>query len=236
MRSFRSDGKSVFSSEHPSKPPDPSDDHGGFVLKKREQLLSNLELQQSQVLGNNFQSTSSKQIPISNYLSSPTKKWPYIAIFKSKPTLPKQIMYDQIVSPWTRSFKNDGIKRIDHLTYFAGTLRIDMVSHTWLEKLVNFSISNLPKGVYDVSYSSQKVQFLVKGIDPSITNEERENFEQSFNCKIKFFLNSRRTGQPISIAMVEGQRQVRDDLCTQQFCSFNCFEINFAMKSWQRIN
>ncbi|KAL7669779.1 hypothetical protein ACOME3_004726 [Neoechinorhynchus agilis] len=106
-----------------------------------------------------------------------------------------------------------------------------MVSHTWLEKLVNFSISNLPKEVYDVSYSSQKVQFLVKGIDPSITNEGREDFEQSFNCKIKFFLNSRRTGQPISIAMVEGQRQVRDDLCTQQLCSFNCFEINFAMKS-----
>ncbi|KAL7668107.1 hypothetical protein ACOME3_008822 [Neoechinorhynchus agilis] len=228
MRNFRCNEKSVVSGDFLSRPSDPRDDRGGLdvggslssnnlripmSLEKREQLLSDLE-HQSQVLVNNSQLTSTKQ-QIPKYSSLPTKRWPFIAIFKTKPILPKQIMYDQAVSPWTRTFKNDGIKRIDHITYYAGTLPIYLTSHNWLDHLVKFSKSNPPKEAYDITPSSQQVQFLDKGVEPSLSKEERDE----------------RTGQPISIAMVEGQRNMRDDLCSQQFCSFNCFEINFVMKS-----
>ncbi|KAL7669097.1 hypothetical protein ACOME3_009766 [Neoechinorhynchus agilis] len=122
MSNFRCNEKSVVSGDFLSRPPDPPDDRAGLdvggslssnnlripmSLEKREQLLSDL-------LVNNSQLTSTKQ-QFPKYHSLPTKRWPFIVIFKSKPILPKQIMYDQAVSPWTRAFKNDGIKRIDHI-------------------------------------------------------------------------------------------------------------------------
>ncbi|KAL7672660.1 hypothetical protein ACOME3_007543 [Neoechinorhynchus agilis] len=89
----------------------------------------------------------------------------------------------------------------------------------------------LPRDVFSVEAITQRVQFLANGLQPNLVAEDKEEFEKLFNVKIKFFLNSRRSGIPISIAMVEGSRQVRDDICGKMHCAFNCFAIRFTHKS-----
>ncbi|KAL7676729.1 hypothetical protein ACOME3_002978 [Neoechinorhynchus agilis] len=142
--------------------------------------------------------------------------------------MPKEVIYNHSVAPWARSFQNDGIKRIDRVTYFGGILRVYLVNRAWLASLKDFASSNLPRDVYSVKSVTQKVQFLANGLQPNLNCEEKAEFEKLFNVKIKFFLNSRRSGKPISLAMVEGSRQVRDELCENTHSAFNCFEIRFT--------
>ncbi|KAL7678294.1 hypothetical protein ACOME3_004524 [Neoechinorhynchus agilis] len=113
----------------------------------------------------------------------------------------------------TRSFHNDGVKRIDRITYFGGILRVYLTDSIWLSNLKDFVKSKLPRDVFSVEEITQRVQFMANGLQPNLAAEDKVEFEKLFNVKIKFFLNSRRSGTPISIAMVEGSRQVRDDLC-----------------------
>ncbi|KAL7671705.1 hypothetical protein ACOME3_006609 [Neoechinorhynchus agilis] len=37
------------------------------------------------------------------YLALPVKRWPYILTIKSNPIMPKDVIYNQSVAPWTRS-------------------------------------------------------------------------------------------------------------------------------------
>ncbi|KAL7670017.1 hypothetical protein ACOME3_004959 [Neoechinorhynchus agilis] len=147
------------------------------------------------------------------YLALPVKRWPYILTIKSNPIMPKDVIYNQSVAPWTRSFHNDGVKRIDRITYFGGILRVYLTDSIWLSNLKDFVKSKLPRDVFSVEEITQRVQFMANGLQPNLAAEDKVEFEKLFNVKIKFFLNSRRSGTPISIAMVEGSRQVRDDLC-----------------------
>ncbi|KAL7671417.1 hypothetical protein ACOME3_006315 [Neoechinorhynchus agilis] len=135
-------------------------------------------------------------------------------------------------TPWAHTFNNDGIKRVDKLSYFAGTMRIYVSKYEWMSNLVKFANSNLPNNLYTVSATSQKVQFLVHGLQPDICKEDRDLFESSFGCTIKYFIKSRKSGLPISIAAVEGMRHLRDDLCTSRPRAFNCFSIHFTLKSF----
>ncbi|KAL7675717.1 hypothetical protein ACOME3_001984 [Neoechinorhynchus agilis] len=138
----------------------------------------------------------------------------------SNPIMPKDVICNQSVAPWTRSFHNDGVKRIDRITYFGGILRVYLTGSIWLSNLKDFVKSKLPMDVFSVEEITQMVQFMANGLQPNLAAEDNNlaaedkvEFEKLFNVKIKFFLNSRRSGTPISIAMVEGSRQVRDDLC-----------------------
>ncbi|KAL7673909.1 hypothetical protein ACOME3_000187 [Neoechinorhynchus agilis] len=141
------------------------------------------------------------------YLALPVKRWPYILTIKSNPIMPKDVIYNQSVAPWTRSFHNDGVKRIDRITYFGGILRVYLTDSIWLSNLKDFVKSKLPRDVFSVEEITQRVQFMANGLQPNLAAEDKVEFEKLFNMKIKFFLNSRRSGTPISIAMVEGSRQ-----------------------------
>ncbi|KAL7674263.1 hypothetical protein ACOME3_000542 [Neoechinorhynchus agilis] len=147
------------------------------------------------------------------HLVYPIKRWPHILTIKSSPIMPKDVIYKHSVVPWARSFKNYDVKRIDHVTYYGGILRVCSMNHDWLSSLKEFSSFNLQHEVYSVESATQKVQFLANGLQPDLAREDKKEFEKPFSVKIKFFLNSRNTGSPISIAMVESSRQVRDDLC-----------------------
>ncbi|KAL7672295.1 hypothetical protein ACOME3_007184 [Neoechinorhynchus agilis] len=142
------------------------------------------------------------------YLALPVKRRPYILTIKSNPIMPKDVIYNQSVAPWTRSFHNDGVKRIDRITYFGGILRVYLTDSIWLSNLKDFVKSKLPRDVFSVEEITQRVQFMANGLQPNLAAEDKVEFEKLFNVKIKFFLNSRRSGTPISIAMVEGSRQV----------------------------
>ncbi|KAL7672446.1 hypothetical protein ACOME3_007330 [Neoechinorhynchus agilis] len=142
------------------------------------------------------------------YLALPVKRRPYILTIKSNPIMPKDVIYNQSVAPWTRSFHNDGVKRIDRITYFGGILRVYLTDSIWLSNLKDFVKSKLPTDVFSVEEITQRVQFISNGLQPNLAAEDKVEFEKLFNVKIKFFLNSRRSGTPISIAMVEGSRQV----------------------------
>ncbi|KAL7668927.1 hypothetical protein ACOME3_009608 [Neoechinorhynchus agilis] len=112
-------------------------------------------------------------------------------------------MYDSLITPWAHTFNNDGVKRVDKLLYFAGTMRIYVSKYEWMSNLVEFANSNLPNNLYTVSATSQKVQFLVHGLQPDMCKEDRDLFESSFGCTIKYFIKSRKSRLPISIAAVE---------------------------------
>ncbi|KAL7669736.1 hypothetical protein ACOME3_004684 [Neoechinorhynchus agilis] len=57
------------------------------------------------------------------------------------------------------------------------------------------------------------MQFLANGLQPSISQEDKEYYEKLFDFKVKIFLNSRRSGLLIPTAMVKSSRPVRDELC-----------------------
>ncbi|KAL7677657.1 hypothetical protein ACOME3_003898 [Neoechinorhynchus agilis] len=193
---------------------------GSGPTEQRDQMISH------------FQTKTYSNVFSEHYQALPSKVWPFVVTVKSNPILPKQVMYDTLIAPWTHTLNNDGIKRVDKLTYFAGTMRIYVSKYEWMSNLVEFANSNLPNNLYTVSATSQKVQFLVHGLQPDMCNEDRDLFESSFGCTIKYFIKSRKSGLPISIAAVEGMRHQREDLCTSRPRAFNCFSIHFTLKSF----
>ncbi|KAL7677626.1 hypothetical protein ACOME3_003862 [Neoechinorhynchus agilis] len=193
---------------------------GSGPTEQRDQMISH------------FQTKTYSNVFSEHYQALPSKVWPFVVTVKSNPILPKQVMYDTLIAPWAHTLNNDGIKRVDKLTYFAGTMRIYVSKYEWMSNLVEFANSNLPNNLYTVSATSQKVQFLVHGRQPDMCNEDRDLFELSFGCTIKYFIKSRKSGLPISIAAVEGMRHQREDVCTSRPRAFNCFSIHFTLKSF----
>ncbi|KAL7676773.1 hypothetical protein ACOME3_003022 [Neoechinorhynchus agilis] len=129
-------------------------------------------------------------------------------------------------------FNNDCIKRVEKLTFFAGTMQIYASSYEWMSNLVEFVNSNLPIQFYSISATSEKVQFLAHGFQPDMSQEDKDLFKASLGCMIKYFLKSRKSGCPIPIAAVERMRHHRDELYTSRHRAFNCFSIHFSQKSY----
>ncbi|KAL7677783.1 hypothetical protein ACOME3_004019 [Neoechinorhynchus agilis] len=115
------------------------------------------------------------------YLALPVKRWPYILTIKSNPIMPKDVIYNQSVAPWTRSFHNDGVKRIDRITYFGGILRVYLTDSIWLSNLKDFVKSKLPRDVFSVEEITQRVQFMANGLQPNLAAEDKVEFEKLFN-------------------------------------------------------
>ncbi|KAL7675687.1 hypothetical protein ACOME3_001955 [Neoechinorhynchus agilis] len=114
--------------------------------------------------------------------------------------MPKEVIYNHSVAPWARSFQNDGIKRIDRVTYFGGILRVYLINNAWLASLKDFASSNLPRDVYSVESVTQKVQFLANGLQPNLNCEEKAEFEKLFK-----WTTSRSSGINVSQSTVSSQ-------------------------------
>ncbi|KAL7667813.1 hypothetical protein ACOME3_010378 [Neoechinorhynchus agilis] len=84
------------------------------------------------------------------YLVLPIKRWPGILTITSNPIMRKDAIISQSLTPCIRSFHNEGIKHVDGVTYFGGTLIIYLRDQKWLHKLELFAVSLVQRNLSNI--------------------------------------------------------------------------------------
>ncbi|KAL7667663.1 hypothetical protein ACOME3_010522 [Neoechinorhynchus agilis] len=163
---------------------------------------------------------------IYNIRISRLKNTQFSVSLTTNPIQPRNLLHNKYVTPWLRSLKDD-YNRINSISYYGGTLKIQFVSDIFMKQYNVFLNSFNTDPSLKITDSSYKSTFIVSGLSPYIALEDRKAFEWKVGCEVVFFLKSLKTGKPIPRAVVKAPVHIREKLTTSS-CSFMSMEVKFV--------